>query len=449
MGDFDDLAVDPYESEAAVLSTILVDQDALAKVIPLLRPEMFYAERHRQIYSAIVSLFEECLPVDSPQVATRLRDRGRLAQVGGVEYLLEMRSAVPAILDVEAHAEVIARKARLRAAQAAARAWLAKSDTPTKDSDLLIDELEGSVHAIALSRSSIAKPETLRSALVQAFDRLREQTEGKTPIGSQTGLECIDRHTGGLRDGESTILAARPGMGKTGLAMQIAVNIARRGAGIIVFSLEMPNEQIAMRSLCAESGVDANKTRSAAFTPADWSQMTAGAAKLMTIDHAYMCDKPCTLSEIRSYSRARQSDMARANVKLGLVVVDYLQLMQAREGLKSREEAVSENARGLKLLAKELGCPVLALSQLNRSVETRSDKHPMLSDLRESGAIEEAADCVIGMYRDDYYNDQSQCPGVVDLEFLKFRHGSTGLVRARFHAATVSFSDLRDEDGWQ
>lgn len=437
-------------AEAAVLSAVLVDPVALAKVSPLVRPEAFYAEAHRRIFEAAESIAAEGRPVDVVQVATWLQDHDRLGQVGGFAYLSEIPNAAPVAANVEHYAETVARKARVRGLLLACHRILAQGYAPIEDEDLFLDYAEAAIHDVVTARHAAAI-ETMRTALRRAFQKISDaQQRALTDryTGIPTGLTVLDDATGGLHDGEQSIIAARPGAGKTALAMNIASNVAARGHGVVVFSLEMPNEQIAMRALCSAAGVDVRKARIGAFDNHDLRAVTAVVEEASRPGHYYLVDTPCTLLDIRGIVRARQADMAKTKTKLGLVVVDYAQLMEAKEGIRSREEAVAINARGLKMLAKECHAHVLLLSQLNRAVEARQDKRPMLSDLRESGALEEAADCVIGMYRDDYYDKASKTPGIVELLLLKHRHGPQGTVMVGFKAQSTTFYNLDDHGSY-
>lgn len=444
-----ELQIPPHDvdAEAAVLSAVMIDATAYDKVATLVTAEDFFGEAHRRIFEACASVSTKGAGIDVLLVSGWLRDNGRLAQVGGMAYLTEVVNAAPAVLHVDRYAEIVASKSRLRTLQTKLRALLADSFRPIDDGDTFIDRAEQQVHAVNASKRARTPVHTMPTVITTVFQKMLEASRrvlsGNT--GTSTGFEVLDDMTGGLHDGESTILAARPGMGKTAMAMNVACTVAHGGRGVIVFSLEMPNEQLATRALCSAAGVDGRKARTNKFDHSDWSRLTEAASRITKPEHFYLIDQPCGLLEIRSLARARASDMARAEKKLGLIVVDYVQLMSGREGIRSREEAVAENARGLKLIAKELSCPVIVLSQLNRVVETRSDKRPMLSDLRESGAIEEAADCVIGMYRDDYYHEDTVNAGRCELTLLKHRHGPTGTIEVGFSAKTTTFFNLREE----
>lgn len=438
------------DAEAAVLSASMLDPDALPKVRAIVRPEAFYGEAHRQIFAGCVAVSDGGAAVDVVSVATWLRDHGRLTQVGGMAYLTEVLNAAPAVQHVETYAETVARKARVRRVQQIAQRLAIEAYEPIHDEDEWIDRAERQIHEVAASRLDASPPETMRGVVQHVFEKLLEASKRAEQgldafTGIRTTFERWDESTGGLHRGESTILAARPGIGKTALLMNVAFAIALQNLGVIVFSLEMPNEQIVMRALCSAAGVDGRKARTGMFDRSDWAKLTPAAQRVSTPEHFYLVDRPTGLLDMKSYVRARASEMAKSGVRLGLVAVDYIQLMAWREGIRSREEAVSENARGLKLLAKEMDCPVIGLSQLNRGVEQRPDKRPMLGDLRESGAIEEAADSVIGMYRDDYYNEESDRAGIAELLLLKSRHGPTGTIEVGFDAKSTTFFNLRED----
>jgi replicative DNA helicase len=310
----------------------------------------------------------------------------------------------------------------------------------------------------------------LRDVMQETFRRMMKATErGARIIGISTGFDRYDRLTSGLHDGELTIVAARPGMGKTSLVLNMAINVAspqqlesardpnerweEPGYGVVVFSLEMPREQIVNRMLCSEARVDVSRVRTGMLAPSDWSKLTQSAAHLNSLNIWIDDSAALSILELRSKVRRLQSEFDRIDPetgekkqRLGLVVVDYLQLMRGRENAASREQEISEISRGLKQLAKELSLPVIALSQLNRAVETRGEKskRPQLSDLRESGAIEQDADNICFIYRDDYYNKESADRAVAELIIAKQRNGPTDTAKCRFDAQYTRFEDLPD-----
>ncbi len=457
------------DAEAAVLSAVMVDPLAFDKVSDLLRPEHFYSEAHRRIFEAAVELSSSGKPVDVVQVATWLRDRERLAQVGGMAYLTEVLNAAPAVANVGAYGQTIHEKWRIRSLILACQRVMAQGYAGYGEAQQFIDSAEQAVYDIARTRES-SSVHTLRDVMQETFRRITKATErGARIIGISTGFDRYDRITSGLHDGELTIIAARPGMGKTSLVMNMAVNVAspqqlegandpndrweEPGYGVVVFSLEMPREQIVNRMLCSEARVDVSRVRTGMLTPSDWSKLTQAASHLANLS-IWVDDTPAlSILELRSKVRRLQAEFDRTDPKtgekkqrLGLVVVDYLQLMRGRENAQSREQEISEISRGLKQLSKELNLPVIALSQLNRAVETRGEKskRPQLSDLRESGAIEQDADNICFIYRDDYYNKETADRNIAELIIAKQRNGPTDTVRVRFDLTYTRFEDLAD-----
>jgi replicative DNA helicase len=463
--------VPPHDigAEAAVLSAVMVDPLALDKVCEFLKPEHFYSEAHRRTFEACVELSAEGKPVDLVQVATWLRNRERLAQVGGVAYLTEVLNAAPAVANVAAYAKTIHEKWRIRQLLLACQRVTAQGYAGYGDAQQFIDSAEQAVYDIARTRESNAV-RTLKEVMRETFERIdKANARGARITGIPTGFDRYDRITSGLHDGELTIVAARPGMGKTSFVLNVAANVAspqqlesardpnerweEPGLGVVVFSLEMPREQICNRMLCSEARVDVSKVRTGMLTPSDWSKLTQAATHLASL--SVWVDDTAALSilELRSKVRRLQAEFDRVEVatgekkqRIGLVVVDYLQLMKGRDGAPSREQEISEISRGLKQLAKELSLPVIALSQLNRAVETRGEKskRPQLSDLRESGAIEQDADNICFLYRDDYYNKETADRNIAELIVAKQRNGPTDTVKVRFEPQYTRFDDLAD-----
>ncbi len=457
------------DAEAAVLSAVMIDPLAFDKVSELLRPEHFYSEAHRRIFEAAVELSATGKPVDVVQVATWLRDRDRLAQVGGMAYLTEVLNAAPAVANVAAYGRTIHEKWRIRQLMLACQRVMAQGYSGYGEAQVFIDSAEQAVYDIARTRES-SSVQLLRDVVHETFRRIEKaNARGLRITGIPTGFDRYDRITSGLHDGELTIVAARPGMGKTSLVLNMAANVAtpqqvesardpndrweEAGYGVAVFSLEMPREQIANRMLCSEARVDVSKVRTGMLTPTDWSKLTQAAAHLHNLN-IWVDDSPAlSILELRSKVRRMQAEFDRVDPatgekkqRVGLVVVDYLQLMRGRENAQSREQEISEISRGLKHLAKELNLPVMALSQLNRAVETRGEKskRPQLSDLRESGAIEQDADNICFIYREDYYNRETVDRNVAELIIAKQRNGPTDIVKVRFEAQYTRFDNLAD-----
>jgi replicative DNA helicase len=456
-------------AEAAVLSAVMVDTLAFDKVNEFLRPEHFYSEAHRRIYEASLELSAVGKPVDVVQVATWLRDHERLAQVGGMAYLTEVLNAAPAVANVVAYGRTIHEKWRVRQLILACQRVTAQGYAGYGEAQQFIDSAEQAVYDIARTRES-SSLHLLRDVMQETFRRITKATErGARITGISTGFDRYDRMTSGLHDGELTIVAARPGMGKTALVVNMAINVAspqqlenardpndrweEPGYGVVVFTLEMPREQIVNRMLCSEARVDVSRVRTGMLTPSDWSKLTQAAAHLANLN-LWVDDTPAvSLFEVRSKVRRLQAEFDKVDPatgdkkqRIGLVVVDYLQLMRGRENAASREQEISEISRGLKQLAKELSLPVIALSQLNRAVETRGEKskRPQLSDLRESGAIEQDADNICFIYRDDYYNKETAERNLAELIIAKQRNGPTDIVRVRFDAQYTRFDNLAD-----
>ena len=468
-----DSRVPPHdlEAEAAVLSAVMVDPLALDKVVEFLAAEHFYSEAHRRIYEACVELSREGKPVDVVQVGTWLRNRDRIAQVGGMAYLTDILNAAPAVANVVAYGRTIHEKARVRQLILACQRVTAQGYAGYGEAQQFIDSAEQAVYDIARTRES-NNLVALRVAMQETFQRITEATSrGARIIGIATGFDRYDRLTSGLHDGELTIVAARPGMGKTSFVLNVAINVAspqelesardpnerwqEPGFGVVVFSLEMPREQIVNRMLCSEARVDVSRVRTGMLSPPDWSKLTQAASHLANL-HVWVDDSAAlSILELRSKVRRLQADFDRMDPqtgrkaqRIGLVVVDYLQLMRGRENASSREQEISEISRGLKQIAKELALPVIALSQLNRAVETRGEKskRPQLSDLRESGAIEQDADNICFIYRDDYYNKDTNDKNVAELIIAKQRNGPTDTARVRFEAQYTRFDNLPDGD---
>jgi replicative DNA helicase len=463
--------VPPHDlgAEAAVLSAVMVDPLALDKVCEFLKAEHYYSEAHRRIFEACVDLAASGKPVDVVQVATWLRDHDRLAQVGGVAYLTEVLNAAPAVANVASYGRTIHEKWRVRQLLLACQWVTAQGYAGYGEAQQFIDSAEQAVYEIARTRESNSV-RTLKEVMRETFERIdKANARGARITGIATGFDRYDRMTSGLHDGELTIVAARPGMGKTSFVLNVAVNVAspqqlesardpnerweEPGLGVVVFSLEMPREQICNRMLCAEAKVDLSRVRTGMLTPSDWSKLTQAATHLANLN-MWVDDSPAlSILELRSKMRRLQAEFDRAESasgqakrRIGLVVVDYLQLMRGRDGAASREQEISEISRGLKQLAKELSLPVIALSQLNRAVETRAEKskRPQLSDLRESGAIEQDADNICFIYRDDYYNKETQHRNIAELIIAKQRNGPTDTVRVRFEAQHTRFDNLAD-----
>jgi len=471
--------VPPHDlyAEAAVLSAALLSPEVVDLVSGALRAEDFYVDANRRIFEAVLELAAANRPVDMVGVAGWLNDRGRLQQIGGPAYLAELTEATPAIVNVEAHARTVREKARLRQLILATHRIAAEAYGDCGEVQGFIDHAEQTIFDIArVARASEIVP--VRTAIHEAFRIIADAAKRSGGItGVPTGFTRLDRLTSGLHDGELFVVAGRPGMGKTSFVLNIAANMAKPGAvdstdgpdvfgeapvvepgfGVAFFSLEMPKEQLAARLLATEARVDVSRIRSGTLRGDDWHKLTEAAARLSRMP-IWLDDTPALgLLELRAKVRRLQAEIERGGSdqvpvrRLGLVAIDYLQLMQGRRDAGSREQEISELSRGLKQLAKEMSVPVLALSQLNRAVETRTskDRRPQLSDLRESGAIEQDADCVLFIYRDEVYHSDSPDRGQAEIIIAKQRNGPTDTVRTKFTGAFTRFDNLTEEENDQ
>jgi replicative DNA helicase len=468
--------VPPHDlgAEAAVLSAVLLDRDAFDEVAEILKPEHFYSDANRRIYEAIFELERLQRAVDVVSVASFLKDKNRLQQVGGTAYLAQLTDATPYVANVETHARLIREKWRLRQVIAVCQHVAAEGYGDCGETQPFIDKAEQKIFEIARTPEA-STVVALRDAVREAFHILTEATKrGGGITGIPSGFSQLDRMCAGLHSGDLYIVAGRPGMGKTSFVLNIAINVARAtaaasapddevftetatdepGYAVAFFSLEMPKEQLAARLLASEARVNMGDIRKGTIRREDWSRLTEAAARLSAMP-IWLDDTPgLTLMDLRAKVRRLQAEINRSaghapgTKKLGLVAIDYLQLMQGRREAGSREQEISELSRGLKHLAKELQVPVMALSQLNRSVETRNlkDKRPQLSDLRESGAIEQDADAIMFIYRDDYYNQNSEEPGVAEVIVAKQRNGPTGVVKTRFVKEYTRFDNLEQDE---
>jgi replicative DNA helicase len=462
------------DAEGAVLSAILLEREALDKVLEILKPEHFYSEANRRVFEAAVELSIPGTPIDIVSVAGWLRDRDRLGQVGGSAYLAQLVDTVPSVAHIDTYARMVKEKWRVRQLIATCQRVAAEGYGDVGEVQSFIDGAEQSVYDIARTpeSTSVQPIEPIIRGVFEQLSRLEQRGERITGIA--TGFERLDAKTAGLHDGELTVIASRPGMGKTSLVLNMAVNVAAPhrievagddlgleegaseareapGMGVAVFSLEMPREQLASRMVCAEARVDVGRMRQGHLQDRDWNNLTQAAASLYKLP-IWIDDSPAlSVLELRAKVRRLQAEYNRVGAdgmlerRIGLVVVDYMQLMRASRPVQNREQEISEISRGLKGLSKELHVPVIALSQLNRAVETRGtkDKRPQLSDLRESGAIEQDADNIIFIYRDDYYDREGATnKGVAELILAKQRNGPTGRVKVRFDAQYTRFDNL-------
>jgi len=426
------------EAEESILSTILLDNSTLLDVLEILTAEQFYRTAHQKIFACIEALFKKSEPVDLITLINAMRESNQLEEIGGAAYLARLVDTIPSAVNVAHYARIVREKATLRL-------LIAKSAEITQhcyeagDFDQVLDHAERSVFEISENKHRAAFHPI--SKIIEAnIDALEERQGNRALVtGIATGYTRLDTMTSGLQNADLIILAARPSMGKTALALNLARNAAMdAGVAVAVFSLEMSKEQLSMRMLCAEARVDASRLRSGFLNPEDWNRITEAASGLSEAP-IFIDDSPdISATSIRTKSRRLKMDKS-----LGLIIVDYLQLMRGHSGTERRDLEISEISRSLKLLAKELNVPVLALSQLNRKLEERSDKRPQLSDLRESGALEQDADVVAFIYRDEVYNKEESNPnrGTAEIILAKQRNGPTGIVPLTFLGQYTRFEN--------
>ena len=413
------------EAEQAVLGSMLTDKDAVISAIEVLKEDAFYREDNKAIYAAILSLYNRSEPIDIITLKAELTAEGKFEKVGGLEYLAELPEKVPTTANVEKYIKIVEEKAALRELIKTANEIIELGYDPTEDLDMIMDNAEKKIFNIMQNKNQKGYA-PIKDVLVDTFAQLEELYNQKQHItGVATGFVDLDYKTAGLHNSDLVLIAARPAMGKTAFAVNIATNAAVRGnVPVAMFSLEMSKEQLVNRILCSEAMVDSNKVRTGKIEDEDWIKI-AGAIGPLSEAQMFIDDTPgISINEIRV--KCRKLELEK---NIGLVVIDYLQLVQGtgKRG-SSREQEISEISRSLKILAKEINVPVIALSQLSRAAEQRPDHRPMLSDLRESGAIEQDADIVMFLYRDDYYNEDSEKKNIAEVILAKHRAGSTGTV---------------------
>lgn len=428
------------EMEQSILGAILQNNDAIVRLADTLQEEDFYHDAHKWLYRAMLDLFQENVPIDVLTVNEWLKKKDRLDTIGGPAYLAELVELVPTAAHVDYHARVVREKSILRALIRTATNIVTDSYEADEDVAALLDRAERAILEISQGKATSGFVD-LQNVLKDSFRQLETLSARKEPItGLPTGFNDLDRQTAGLQSSDLIVIAGRPSMGKTTLALNIAAYAGMRtGKPIAVFSLEMSKEQLALRMLCAQAQVDSAKLRTGFLAGNDWSQLTTAAGDLSGQAHIYIDDTPMqTALDIRAKARRLRSEQG----DLGLVIIDYLQLMQGRSRAENRQQEISDITRALKALARELHVPVVALSQLSRAVEQRRPPKPQLSDLRESGAIEQDADVVALLYRDEVYNEDSDERGVAEVNIAKHRNGPTGTLRLAFRGEFTRFDNL-------
>jgi replicative DNA helicase len=437
------LRIPPHsqEAESSVLGGLLLDNNSWDKVADLLAEADFYRYEHRLVFASITSLVNANRPADVITVFEQMQSQGKAEEIGGLAYLNSLAQYVPSSANIRRYAEIVRERSILRklvsVSDEIATSALNTNGRPVTN---ILDEAEQKIFSIGEEGSRMRQGfQSMDKLVVQLLDRVEEMSKNPNDItGVPTGFFDLDRMTSGMQAGDLLVLAARPSMGKTALAINIAEHVAlHEDLPVAVFSMEMGASQLAIRIVGSIGRIDQGRLRTGKLIDDEWPRLSDAIERLKTVSLSIDETPGLTTSELRASARR----LARSCGKLGLVVVDYLQLMSGSGGGdgENRATELGEISRGLKMLAKELQCPVIALSQLNRGVEQRTDKRPMMSDLRESGAIEQDADVIMFIYRDDYYNKDSKEPGVAEIIIAKQRNGPTGTVKLTFLKPITKF----------
>ena len=422
------------EAERSVLGASMMDERALMEVAEKVKAGDFYSKNHQEIFAAIMELQKANVSVDSLTVSEELNKRGVLDMVGGRAYVASLASDVPSIANAAEYASIVAEKALLRELILASDDIMNKSYADETEAQNMLDYAEQQIMDIAKGRQNRSVV-ALSDILLDNMELINERSKTKGSLtGVPTGLTDLDRKTSGLQKSDLVILAARPSMGKTAFALCVAKNAAAKGNKVMIFSLEMSKEQLTQRFLAMEAMIDATKLRTGDLNPEDWKALSKAADSLDKAD-IYIDDTPgMPLMEMKNKCRRLKEKDG-----LDLVIVDYLQLMELGGRVESRQLEIAALSRQMKQMARELECPVIALSQLSRASETRKDNRPILSDLRDSGAIEQDADVVLFLYRDEVYNPDTEKPGECEVIVAKQRNGPIGPVEVRWLAPYTKF----------
>ena len=433
------------EAERAVLGSVLLNRDAIIAIAAWLQPDDFYAQQHAYIYEAMLTCYNNRVPPDTRTVADELRRHERLEPIGGLPFLLSLVDSVPSSYHIEYYAQIVQRTALLRKLIGAGGKIAQIGYDESEDVEATLDKAESTLFEVSQRRSTqdFVHIGQVIDTYYEQINYLQEH-RGEV-VGVPTGFRDFDEITGGLQRSDLIILAARPAVGKTSFAMSIAHGVASQGNGVVgIFSLEMSRDQLVQRMIAMETGIDTHKLRTGHIRDSELQTVMEAMSRLASMPLYIEDSAGMSIMEVRSKARRLQS-----RVGIDLVIIDYLQLMQGR-GRENRVQEVSEISRGLKALARELNVPVIALSQLSRGVESRTSHIPMLSDLRESGSIEQDADIVLFIYREELYEPDTDKKGIAEIHLAKHRNGPVGVVPMRFEASTTRFSDLtyRSPEGY-
>ena len=412
------------DAEQSVLGCMLLDKESVATATDFLDSDDFYADAHKEIFDSMVEIYDRGEPVDLVTVTEQLRQRGTLEAVGGVVYLSDLSMTVPSTANIKYYVDIVEEKAILRRLIAACNDIIKQSYEAREEIDLIIDHAEKSIFEIT-QRNTVSDFEPIKTVLLDTYAKIEEMSKNKGKIiGVPTGFHDFDQKTSGLQPSDFVLIAARPSMGKTSFVLNVAQYAAiRANVPVAIFSLEMSKEQLVQRMLSAEANVELQKIRTGDLSEEEWIKLVEAAGPLSQAP-IYIDDTP-GISVMEMRSKARRLKLEKG---LGMIVIDYLQLMSGRGRAENRQQEISEISRSLKALARELSVPVVTLSQLSRAPEARTDHRPMLSDLRESGAIEQDADLVAFLYRDEYYNPDTEKKNIAEVIIAKQRNGPTGTV---------------------
>lgn len=433
-----DIRSNTDEAEQSVLGAILLDEQALAPAVEILTEEDFLSVKHKAIWGAMIRLSDRGEPIDMVTMTRDLELAGQLEKAGGAAYLAELINVVPSAANIGTHCKLVREHRQYRELEALGRDVAYQASLRNATTQDLLDLIEQRVFGIAHGQTVkgfVKLADVLKSSLAQIQERA---ARGTAITGVPTGFATLDNLTAGWQPSDLIVIAARPGMGKTALAMQCAVAGAKAtGKPAVVFSLEMSQEQLATRLLCEEATINSHRVKTGRLTREDWWRLAKTAGEMEGVN-LWINDSPAmTFSRLRSAARRFANQHG-----LSLLVLDYLQLLPSPPGFENRQQGIAEISRGLKMLAKELNVPILALSQLNRQVEGRMDRRPMLADLRESGAIEQDADLILFLYRDEVYDPDSEDKGTAEVLIRKHRNGPVGDSRLAFMADYAKFGDL-------
>ena len=432
--------VPPHDDEAeqAVIGSMMTDKDAVISAIEVLKPEDFYREDNKTIYNAIMNLYAKAEPIDIITLKDELTSLGKLEPVGGLEYLATLPDKVPTTANVEKYIKIVEEKSILRSLIKTANELIKIGYDQNEEVEILMDNAEKKIFDL-MQRKSQKGYSSIRDILVDSFTELEQLYNQKQHItGVASGFIDLDNKTAGFHNSDLVLIAARPAMGKTAFALNIATYAAvSANTPVVVFSLEMSKEQCANRILCSQAMVDSEKVAKGDITDEDWSKLAIASGELSESAGIFIDDSAgINIAEIRAKCRKLKLEK-----NIGLVVIDYLQLIQGSGNTKSREQEIAEISRSLKILAKEINVPVIALSQLSRAPEARPDHRPMLQDLRESGSIEQDADIVMFLYRDDYYNPETEAKNIAEVIIAKHRAGPTGTVELLWMPSYTKFAN--------